>query len=123
VTSSAGQSLARWEVLYILGEAPGTVPQLDRLGRTRQGVQRVVDLLLDEALVVSRSNPRNRKSPTFVLTAAGESTLYSINTAAREWHHMLIEEIGAQRLQGLRNDLQRLTMVARRWMASGRLSG
>src|SRR5690606_31690475 len=121
VASRAGQSLARWEVLYILGEAPGSAAQVARrLGRTRQAVQRVIDLLAAEALIVATPNPDHRRSPRFHLSESGRNTLVTINSAAADWHRMVLEEFDLEELEQLADSLQRLTRVARRWPCQGR---
>ena len=87
VARSAGQSQARWHVLFTLADGPMTVPDLARrLGLTRQSVQRVVDLLEADALVASVANPSHRRSPRFELTGHGARVLGRINAAASGWH-------------------------------------
>jgi len=117
VASGAGQSLARWEVLYIIGEGAGslTVPGVARrLGRTRQGVQRVVDLLLAERLVETKPNPASRRSPLYDLTSEGRRILVAINTAGEEWHEMVMQDFSAAEVRRLTAMLERLTALARR---------
>lgn len=115
-----GQSLARWEVLYILGEAAGSTAQVGRrLGRTRQSVQRVVDLLHADGLIAARDNPDHARSPMFELTLSGRDVLNALNTSAVAWHRLVQAAFSAEELRGLQAALQRLTAVAREWPQSG----
>lgn len=119
IARGAGQSLARWEVLYVIGTTPVTVPAVARrLGRTRQSVQRVVDLLVEDGLVAPRPNAGHRRSSLFALTDAGQATLAAINEAARAWHAQLLLEVSPDEIDALSTTLRRLTSLARQ----GRLS-
>jgi DNA-binding MarR family transcriptional regulator len=67
-----GQTAARWHVLSVVSEEPFTVPQIaERLGLTRQSVQRVVDDLAAEGLVELVPNERHRRSPLVAITEVG----------------------------------------------------
>ena len=116
VASSAGQSLARWEVLYILGDTPASAARVARrLGRTRQSVQRVIDLLQPEGLIAAARNPDNRRSPLFHLSHRGRSTLVAINAAAAEWHRMVMADFDVHQLHRLTAQLQRISELAHSW--------
>ena len=120
VARNAGQSLPRWEVLYILGEAPASAADAGRrLGRSRQAVQRVIDLLEAEGLIVEMPNPAHKRSSLFRLTETGRQTLVTINDAAGEWHEMVMREFGAGDLRALMDSLRRMTRVAERWFQEG----
>ncbi|MGD9893491.1 MAG: MarR family winged helix-turn-helix transcriptional regulator [Dehalococcoidia bacterium] len=115
IARGAGQSLARWEVLYVIGTAPITVPAVARrLGRTRQSVQRVVDLLVGEGLVVPQPNAGHRRSSLLALTAAGQATLTTINRVARDQHMLVLQEFSPEEIEVLTTTLRRLTSLARR---------
>lgn len=113
VAREAGQSQARWQVLYSLVDGELTVPVLARrLGFTRQSVQRVVDLLVAEGLLVATSNPAHRRSPLFGLTAVGHRRLGRINDAAQGWHAEVRAGLGPDERQRLRGALASLRAVA-----------
>ena len=72
LTAPLRQTQARWQVIGAVAEAARTVPQIARrMGMTRQGVQRVADLLVDEGLVACVRNPDHARSPLLRLTAHG----------------------------------------------------
>jgi DNA-binding MarR family transcriptional regulator len=115
IARGAGQSLARWEVLYVIGTTPVTVPAVARrLGRTRQSVQRVVDRLVGEGLVVPRPNAGHRRSPLLALTDAGQATLAAMNQAAGAQHTLVLQEFSPEAIDALTTTLHRLTSLARR---------
>jgi DNA-binding MarR family transcriptional regulator len=110
---SAGQSQARWQVLYLLAGQPRTVPAVARrLGLARQSVQRVADLLAGEGLVLAEQNPDHARSPLYALTEEGEATLGRINAAATLWHTAVLRAFDADQLERGREFLRRLRAVA-----------
>jgi len=70
-----GLTSARWQVLGALSmarQAP-SVPQIAvSMGVTRQGVQKQINLLVEEGLVQPQPNPAHKRSPLYVLTERGE---------------------------------------------------
>ena len=65
-------SPARLAVLGSLRREPGTVSDVARrLASARQGVQRLVDALVQAGLLEPLPNPRHRRAPLFALTAHG----------------------------------------------------
>src|SRR5215813_5942231 len=82
----AGQTLARWEVLEAIGDAPASVAQIARvLGLKRQSVQRVADVLEEEGLTSYEANPSHRRAKLVRLTPHGRSALRKIQAAQRTW--------------------------------------
>jgi DNA-binding MarR family transcriptional regulator len=97
IASRYGQSGARWKVLSAASVSPArSVPQLARrLGMTRQGVQRVADLLAADGLVEDEPNPDHARSPRLRLTAKGRATLSALTRASAGWHEALAEGLAA----------------------------
>ena len=65
---------SRWQVLGAVALAGGslTVPGIAQtMGLTRQAIQKQVDLLKSEGLVLTRANPAHKRSVLVELTAAG----------------------------------------------------
>ena len=65
---------ARWQMLgaIALSDAPGTAPRLaTRMGVTRQGAQKQLDLLREEGLVQALPNTGHVGSPLYALTRKG----------------------------------------------------
>lgn len=74
--AALGTTVARWHVLSVVSEEALTVPEIARrLGQVRQGVQRVVDELVEERQLEALPNPRRARSPRFRPTVAGTRML------------------------------------------------
>jgi DNA-binding MarR family transcriptional regulator len=111
---TAGQSLARWQLLYLLDAQPLTVPTIARrLGLTRQSVQRVADELVAEDLVQTLPNPDHQRSPLHALTDDGADVLARINKHATAWHRQVLRALPADEIARGREFLQRVTELAR----------
>ncbi len=93
---------------------PRTVPTVARrLGLCRQSVQRTVNLLVAEELLVSHENPDHRRSRLYRLAPLGRLVLDSINGAAVPWHRAVQEEFQDHELRHFSDSLRRLTRLAR----------
>jgi len=113
VASGTGQTQARWQVLSVFSTGDLTVAQgARRLGVARQGVQRIVNELLSEGLVVDESNPRHRRSAVIQLTDTGLATLAEITRAAEGWHRLAVRELGSDEILTARRVLRRLISAA-----------
>jgi DNA-binding MarR family transcriptional regulator len=114
IAGTAGQSQARWQVLYLLADQPRTVPAVARrLGLARQSVQRVIDLLAGEGLAAAEENPDHERSPLYALTEEGQATLARINAAATAWHATVLQAFESAELECGREFLRRLRAAAR----------
>ncbi|SRR5579875_287095 len=72
-----GLTSARWQILgaIVFADRPQPVAWLARdLGANRQNVQRIVNDLAEEALVVFEPNPHHRRAQLVVLTDKGRHT-------------------------------------------------
>ena len=73
---------ARWQVLGAIAtsETPLTASQIaERMGISRQGVQKQLNLLLDGELVNAQDNAAHKRSPCYTLTASGQALLDDIS--------------------------------------------
>jgi DNA-binding MarR family transcriptional regulator len=76
VVASLGLTSARWQVLGTIAgssEAPSVPAVAGAMGLSRQAIQKQVDLLEQEGLVLARPNPAHGRSPLFQLTGAGRA--------------------------------------------------
>lgn len=104
-----GQTQARWQTMAAFSGRPITVPQAARrLGVTRQGVQRVVNDLLEAELVHPVSNPDHRSSPLIELTPQGSACLSRIAARARDFHATLTPTFDRGQIAKTRKALQSL---------------
>ena len=96
----AGQTSARWQVLAAAGHAPMSVADAGRaLGMTRQGVQRVADLLEKDGLIVYAENPAHQRAKLMVLTEDGKAALAAIRTRQTAWADALGAMLGEKHLR------------------------
>jgi DNA-binding MarR family transcriptional regulator len=81
----AGQTLARSQVLAIVGHEPAPVATIaGKLGYTRQGVQRVADILVKDGLCRYRPNPAHQRAKLLEMTPDGGAALDVIQAANNE---------------------------------------
>lgn len=112
IAARAGQTQARWQTLWTIGQGSLTVPQIARrLGVSRQHILRLTNELAREGLVELTVNPDHKTSPLVDLTPAGRDTLDAINIAARESNLALLRDLTEQDVAQLRTLLQRLTSI------------
>lgn len=99
IAQSVGQSSARWQVLGTTFE-PRTVSQIARdLGISRQGVQRVADVLEGEGLVASRPHPTDQRTALFELTPAGHEAMSELYQRQLAWSLEVLNKIDGDKLR------------------------
>ena len=107
LTAPLGQTQARWQVIGAVAEATRTVPQIARrMGMTRQGVQRVADLLVDEGIVTLARNPDHTRSPLLRLTPKGRRLEQTLGDIGARWSESMTDGMSAR-------DLERAVTVIR----------
>lgn len=80
--TSEGLSSARWKMLgaLALADQPLTAPQIAvRMGVTRQGAQKQLNLLVQTNLIEARPNPMHMRSPLYALTQSGRNAFNAID--------------------------------------------
>jgi DNA-binding MarR family transcriptional regulator len=114
IARRAGQTQARWQVMWI-GAAGGlTVPAIARrLGVTRQNVQRIANDLVADRLATFDPNPDHRRSPLLRLTPRGGEILDEINRAAARRNLHTAAELGDDGTRRLRELLDHVRQALR----------
>jgi DNA-binding MarR family transcriptional regulator len=103
---------AWWQVLGGVLDEPRTVAEIGRrMGITRQGVQRVADLLVERGLAEYRPNPAHRRAKLLACTEAGYWALRRISLVVRPWGNRIGAELGADDLRAALATMQRLLAV------------
>jgi DNA-binding MarR family transcriptional regulator len=93
LAAHGGITAAWWQVLGGVLDQPRTVAAIGRrMGMTRQGVQRVADLLVTNHLAEYRPNPAHRRAKLLACTEAGYWAIRQISFVA----HPFGDRIGAQ---------------------------
>ena len=98
LTEPLGLSSARFQVLgaVALSAEPLTVPGVARaMGLTRQGVQKQVDQLVEQRLMLLAENPAHRRSPYVRLTPTGRQAFARAN---RRWRRLAARLVAAHSL-------------------------
>jgi DNA-binding MarR family transcriptional regulator len=94
-----GLTAARWQVLGAVLAEPLAVAGIARaMGITRQSVQRIADLLVDDGLAEYRDNPAHRRAKLLAPTDAGRAAVDRISPAHRRAARALVAEVGPARL-------------------------
>jgi len=105
-----GQTQARWQLLSVISEGAWTVPlAANRLGISRQAVQRVTDDLVADGRARFVDNPAHRRSPHLEPTASGRRTLAAITADARRTHAPLLDHVTGRDLDRTRHVLRTIT--------------
>jgi DNA-binding MarR family transcriptional regulator len=114
IAGTAGLSQARWQLMSAVSEGDSTVPMAaDRLGTSRQAIQRVANELVKEGLADFRDNPHHQRSPFLQLTAQGRRSLATITRQARARHALFDTDLDSIDITALRAELRRLTELIR----------
>ena len=91
---------AWWQVLGGVLDQPRSVAAIGRrMGLTRQGVQRVADLLVERGLAEYRPNPDHRRAKLLACTEAGYWSIRRISLVAHPWGNRIGGEVGADELR------------------------
>lgn len=103
---------AWWQVIGGVLDEPRTVADVGRrMGMTRQGVQRIADLLVDRGLAEYRPNPAHRRAKLLACTEAGYWAVRRISLAQHPWADRVGSAVGAGELRTALDTMQRLTAV------------
>ena len=110
--AESGLTTARWQVLGAISMAkePSTSPQIaERMGITRQGVQKQLNLLRDEGLVMPIENPTHKRSPQYSLTDHGERKLAEIR---KRWRQQVEQWSGEHQHESVSATLKTLDVLS-----------
>jgi DNA-binding MarR family transcriptional regulator len=86
--SEYGISSARWKILGALSLAgePQTVPQIARsMGLTRQAVQRLVDAMHENELLLFNENPDHKRAKLISLSKFGKAVFSKMDEKQSRW--------------------------------------
>ena len=104
----AGQTQARWQVMWIAATGRLSVPMIARrLGLARQSVQRVADEIVAEGHATFEPNPDHQRSPLLILTSNGQAVLDTINKQGRQRNLHTANILGDEGITELRQLLTR----------------
>ena len=109
LAAEGGLTAAWWQVLGGVLDEPRTVADVGRrMGVTRQGVQRVADLLVERGLAEYRPNPTHRRAKLLACTEAGYWAVRRITLVQIPWAARIGAEVGADELRDALAAMNRL---------------
>lgn len=113
LTKDLGLTSARWQVMGALADGPLTVAHIARnMGLKRQSVQRLVNVLAQQRLMMLGDNPHHRRARLVRLTATGRNQYEQISQLQAHWVNNISEGLDVTDLKlafkQLRNIEQRL---------------
>ena len=112
LAAHGGLTAAWWQVLGGVLDEPRSVAEVGRImGVSRQGVQRIADLLVERGLAEYRPNPAHRRAKLLACTEAGYWAIRQISIAQHPFAEKLSANVG---LDDLRTTLATLrTLITR----------
>lgn len=105
-----GLTAARWQVLgAVLGEPLPVAGIARQMGITRQSVQRIANILVDEGLAEYLPNPAHRRAKLLQPTNAGRDAVGRIDPAHADVSNKLANELGLDAFRETFDTLTRLS--------------
>lgn len=112
ITEGTGLSAARWQVLGAVLPAPLTVAGVARsMGLTRQSVQRLANVLVDEGVCEYRENPAHRRAKLLAPTSRGLAAIERIHPVQVAWADRVGAKLGLRQLKTVNHSLNSLISV------------
>lgn len=102
MTDKLGLTSARWKVIGViaLSNAGLTVPGIARvLGQSRQAVQRLTDVMVQDGLLQYESNPKHKRSVLVTLTESGKDAYHDLRDVQDPWAIRNTEDIPVEELE------------------------
>jgi DNA-binding MarR family transcriptional regulator len=106
---------------YITPNGATGIELAEHLGITKQAVSKMVDYLEKSGLVTRQPHPTDKRGKIIVLTERGLLVMKTKDEILTEIEQRWIENIGAERMQMLKEDLTKLVNEANKDKLSSRL--
>jgi len=111
LTEKLGLTHARWKVIgaIALSSAGLTVPGVARvLGQSRQAVQRITDVMVEDGLLAYQRNPKHKRSVLITLTEEGNHVYNMLREQQDPWVMENTQEIPIEELDQTLRLIRRL---------------
>ncbi|MEU6711136.1 MarR family transcriptional regulator [Nonomuraea sp. NPDC046802] len=106
----AGMTAAWWQVIGAVLYQPLPVAGIARvMGMSRQGVQRIADLLVERGLAEYQPNPAHRRAKLLQPTPAGREAVAKIVPGHQAFADRLVAELGPDRARACLDALTHLS--------------
>ncbi|PFF88540.1 MarR family transcriptional regulator [Bacillus cereus] len=106
---------------YITTNGATGIEIAEYLGITKQAVSKMVDYLEKSGYVMRKTHPTDKRGKIIVLTERGWLVVQAKEKILTEIEQRWIENIGAERMQMLKEDLTKLVYEANEGKSSSRL--
>ncbi|MEV2277551.1 MarR family transcriptional regulator [Nocardiopsis sp. NPDC049922] len=107
-----GLTAARWQVLGAVTDEPLTVSAIARrFGISRQSVQRMADLLVDQGMAEYRPNPAHSRAKLLALTEQGVAAMRRIRPDHARVADALVDELGEEETERALESLRLLSQA------------
>lgn len=124
LSKEPGLTSARWQVMGVLADGPLTVAQIARnMGLKRQSVQRLVNVLSEQALLALNDNPHHRRSRLVQLTDSGRCRYEEISQIQARWVNSISEGLDVTDLKQAFEQLRKIEEQLKREQAVTRTNG
>ena len=112
LAANGGLTAAWWQVLGGILDQPRTVAAIGRqMGMTRQGVQRVADLLVAHHLAEYQPNPAHRRAKLLACTEAGYWAIRRISFVAHPFSNRIGAQLAADELRNTLTTMRHLVAL------------
>ncbi len=92
---------SRWKILgaIVLSDTPLTVPEIGRsMGQSRQAVQRLVDVMIKNELLVLVENPNHKRAKYVELTDKAKQIYQTLDQKQQAWANEAVSELNEEEL-------------------------
>lgn len=111
MTEKLGLTHARWKVIGAIALSNNglTVPGIARvLGQSRQAVQRITDVMVEDKLLEYHDNPKHKRSVLVLLSEQGKEIYNTLREVQDPWAIEATEEIPVEELETALRLIRRL---------------
>ena len=109
-----GLTSARWKVIgaISISEEPMTVAKIaEKMGQSRQGVQRIVNDMTGEGMVKCLENPNHKRAKLIVISEKGQKAYQKLTEIQIPWANEKAKKIGLSDMQRTLKTLQTMTRL------------
>jgi|TARA_B110000438_G_scaffold25748_1_gene24216 DNA-binding MarR family transcriptional regulator len=111
MTEGLGLTHARWKVIGAIALSNNglTVPGIARvLGQSRQAVQRITDVMVEDGLLEYHENPKHKRSVLVLLSDQGKEIYNTLREVQDPWAIDATQEIPVEELETALRLIRRL---------------
>jgi len=109
MAAAGGLTAARWQVLGGVLDEPRTVAEIARrMGLTRQSVQRIANVIVEEGFAAWEPNPRHRRAKLLRPTQQARDAIRRVSVLQHPWSSAVGDAVGENQLRTTSRTIERL---------------